>query len=173
VTLSPPVRIVVLAGLLLALAGAGVLEYPKLKDRLHHSQAAAARTVPTATTTPVSARPTPARPAQPARPAVPGLPPAVATALQDRKTVVAFVYSPASPGDVALLDAVRDGARDAHAAFVPLDVTRDGVAVDVYAWTKQPADPEVLVVRSPGRIAFAIQGATDSTAVAQAAATAP
>ena len=164
-TLSPPVRIVALAGLLLALAGAGVLEYPKLKHRFA-STPAPVRTTPAA---PVRSVPAPA----PAVHAVPGVPSVVTAALRRHGTVVAFVYSPSSPGDRALLAEARAGARAAHAAFVPLDVEQDAVAVDVYAWTRQPADPEVLVVRRPGRIAFAIRGATDRVAVAQAAATAP
>jgi hypothetical protein len=169
VTLSPPVRIVGLAGLLLALAGAAALEYPKLTHRVA-SPLAPARTVPVTTPAPAPAARAPA-PAKPIE--LPGVPPAVSAALRRHATVVAFVYSPSSPGDIALLAQVRAGARDAHAAFVPLDVERDAVAVDVYAWTKKPADPEVLVVKRPGRVAFAIEGATDRTAVAQATATAP
>jgi len=166
VTLSPPVRIVALAGLLLALAGAGVLEYPKLEHRFA-SKPAPARTLPVTAPAPTPA-PAPTRPVT-----LPGVPPAVSAALRRHATVVAFVYSPSSPDDLALLGEVRAGAKAAHAAFVPLNVEQDTVAVDVYAWTRKPADPEVLVVKRPGRVAFAIEGATDRTAVARAAATAP
>jgi len=171
VTLSPPVRIVALSGLLLALAAAGVLEYPKLKHRFltHHPAATPTRVA----VTPAPAAPSPA-PAAPAKAGfvIPAMPPAVGAALKRHDTVVVFVYSPASPDDLALFAQARAGARQADAAFVPLDVSQGTTAVDVYAWVKQPADPETLVVKHGGRVAFAIQGATDSVSVAQAAATA-
>jgi hypothetical protein len=166
VTLSPPVRIVALAGLLLALAAAGVLEYPKLKHRFAHAKATSAPVH-------VSVRPAPAPAPAHRKPAViPGMPPVIGAALRTHDTVVAFVYSQDAPGDLALVKDVRDGAKAAGAAFVPLNVADDTMAVDVYAWTKAPADPEVLVVKRPGRVAFAIQGATDSVAVQEAAANA-
>ncbi len=167
VTLSPPVRIVALVGLVLVVAAGGLLAFKKVEQ--HRSAAAtppAARTVPVA---PAHPKPAPA----PAKPiTIPGIPPEVTAALRASDTVVALVYSPHAPGDLALLAEARAGAKAAHAAFVPLNVAQDTIAVDVYAWTKAPADPEVLVVKRPGRVAFTITGATDRLAIAQAAATA-
>jgi hypothetical protein len=173
VTVSLPVRIVALVGLLVAVAGGGMLA---LRAR-HASTATPSRPATVAHTTPAATTPsahvTPATPATPVRhPALqldPSLPPQVRQALEHSRRGVVLVYSPASATDRALLQQVRAGARDAHVPFVGLDVSRNSVAAAVFGWTSSAAEPETLVVSRPGKIAFQLEGTTDRQAIAQAA----
>jgi hypothetical protein len=176
VTVSTPVRIVALAGLLVALAGGGALV--ALRMRHHPSSPAAvppvthsAATAPT--TTPGS--PAVTHPAAPARPALqldPSLPPPVRDALEHSRRAVVLVYSASSATDRTLRVAVAAGAQAAGVPFVPLDVDHNSVAAAVFGWTSAAADPETFVVRRPGTIAFKVLGMTDATPIAQAVASA-
>jgi hypothetical protein len=173
VTVSQPIRIVVLAGLLVALAGGGLVA---LRMRHHASTSTAVppvthRAVAAPTTTPA---PAPARHATtPTRPALqldPSLPPPVRSALLHSRRAVVLVYSPSSATDRTLRDQVAAGAHEAGVPFVPLDVDSNSVAAAVFGWTSAAADPETFVVRRPGTVTWKLLGMTDSTPVAQAVA---
>jgi hypothetical protein len=178
VTVSQPIKIVALVGLLVALAGGGLLTLrmrhqssatPPHVIRPSHPAVTSQATTPAAPSPPVKA----ARPAatpEPARPVLqldPSLPPPVRDALEHSRGAVVFVYSASTPTDRALRSEVAAGAQEAGVPFVPLDVDRNSVAAAVFGWTAAPADPETLVVRRPGQIAFTLVGMTDATAVAE------
>jgi hypothetical protein len=175
VTVSQPVRIVALVGLLVALAGGGMFA---LRMR-HHTAATPVVVKPVVSapvTTPAAPVTHPATPAPapvPARPVLqldPNLPPPVRDALEHSRRAVVFVYSRSSATDLTLRDQVAAGAQQAGVRFVPLDVDSNSVAAAVFGWTSAAADPETLIVRRPGTITLKLLGMTDSTPVAEAVA---
>jgi len=169
-TLSTPVKIVALAALALAFGAAGVV---LLLGGSHTSPAAPAIAKPAVQLVHVhTTAPHHVAASKPVLKLDTNLPAPVHRALELSREVVAFVYSPASPSDEALLSQAREGAHEARVGFVPLDVQRESVAASVFSWSSSASDPVVMVVRRPGRIAFTLAGATDSAAVAQAAASA-
>jgi hypothetical protein len=174
VTVSSPVRIVALVGLVVALAAGGLLAL-----RMRHQTTAPAAVKPVLTapvTTPSTTPSTPVtHPRVPARPVLrldPSLPPPVRVALEHSRRAVVFVYSRSSATDLTLRAEVAAGAKEAGVPFVPLDVDSNAVAAAVFGWTSSAADPETLVVRRPGTVTFKLLGMTDSTPVVQAVASA-
>lgn len=176
--MSLPVRIVALVGLLVAVAGGGMLA---LRAR-HASTATPSRPATVARSTPAATTPSATRPSAPVTPATPAtpvrhpalqldpsLPPQVREALEHSRRAVVLVYSPASATDRALLQQVRAGAHDARVPFVALDVSHNSIAAAVFGWTSSAVEPETLVVSRPGKIAFQLEGTTDRQAIAQAA----
>jgi hypothetical protein len=166
-TLSTPLKIVALAGLALVLGAAGVFALTA------RGGSSSSSTPPAATVEVVPV--TPAQTTTPAKPKLvldPGLPAPVSHALRSSKEVVAFVYSPASAIDRALLAEVRAGARAAKVGFVALNVQKEPIAAAVYGWSSSAADPAVLVVRRPGKVVYSVNGPTDRDSVAQAASSA-
>jgi hypothetical protein len=170
-TLSTPLKVLGLAALALALAGAGVVTLLLGHVRPSHHHAAATAAPPAAH--PTAPKPvTPAVPPKPAVQLVAGLPAPLHAALLRSREVVAFLYVPSSPDDRALLTQVRGGAHDARVGFVALNLHDPQVAEAAFAWAHSSAAPATFVVRRPGNAVFSIQGLTDRTAVAQAAASA-
>jgi hypothetical protein len=170
VTVSQPVRIVVLVGLLAALAGGGLVA---LKMSHHTAVPTAAKPVVTAPVTHPTTTPAPApAPARPALHLDPSLPPPVRDALEHSRTAVVLVYSRSSTTDLTLRAAVAAGAQQAGVPFVPLDVDSNSVAAAVFGWTSKAADPETFVVRRPGTIALTLLGMTASKTVAETVASA-
>jgi hypothetical protein len=168
-TLSTPVKVIALAGLAVILAAGGFLT---LAAKHGHAAAtpatvAAPPKVITVSTNVVTHH---AAPAKPKLQLDPSLPAPVRAKLQHSKTVVAFVYTSLAASDRAELADVRAGAHQAHVPFVALDVTHERIADAVYTWTQSAADPQVLVVKRPGTIAFQVAGLTDQQTIAQAAA---
>lgn len=171
-TLSTPLKVLGLAALALALAGAGVVSLLLGHARPWHHSAATTVTPPAAHHT---ATPKPVTPAAPPKPVIQlaaGLPAPLHAALLRSREVVAFLYVPSSPDDRALLAQVRGAAHDAHVGFVALNVHDPQVAEAAFSWARSSAAPATFVVRRPGNAVFSIQGLTDRTAVAQAAASA-
>jgi len=199
VTLSHHIRIVLLAVLSLAAVGAGMVALharrqattaptpvvaparpaparpattvaqPAVQAPATGAPAAVEHRTPAPVATPAPA-PAPTAPSRSHGLALdPTLPPPVRQALEHSNEVVAFVYSPSSPTDLLALKQVREGAREAHVPLVLLNVGRNSLAAAVFRWTSSAVDPEVLVVRRPGKVAFTLPGMTDSTPVAQAA----
>ena len=165
-TLSTPLKVLGLAALALALAGAGVVTL--LLGHARHTHHAAPPVVTPTTVHPV----TPAAPPKPAIQLRGDLPAPLHAALLRSREVVAFLYVPSSPDDRALLAQVRGGAHDARVGFVALNVHDPQVAEAAFAWAGSSAVPATFVVRRPGTAVFQIQGLTDRVAVAQAAASA-
>jgi hypothetical protein len=175
-TLSTPVKIVALAGLALVLAGGGMV----FLFSTHGKPAAAAPPAAHTATVPViqvhSTKVQSTKPSHPAKPKLqldPNLPQPLLQGLQKSREVVAFVYSPQSATDRALLAEAKAGAKAAHVGFVALNAQNEKIADDVYFWASSSADPETFVVTRPGKIAWSLAGTIDRDAVAQAALGAP
>lgn len=164
-TLPAPVKIVALACLALVLGVAGVFLLVSSK----HKASATSTPPKIVKVIAVSPHTTPTHHA-PKLQLDANLPAPVRNGLERSREVVAFVYSPSSPTDRALLTEVRAGARAAHVGFVALNVQVEPVAAATFGWANSPADPATFVVRRPGKIVFTLQGPTDRETVAQAAA---
>jgi hypothetical protein len=165
-TLSTPVKIVALGALAIVLALGGVL-------LLTHKPASAS---PPAVTPPtqhvfsaVKAKVQPHKSQVKQIKLLPGLPSTVRSALEKHAVVVVAIYSSRNAGDRAVLAEVRSGARAAHAGFLAANVALNPVAAGVATWSSSVSDPATFVVRRPGKIVFAVNGPTDSDAIAQAA----
>jgi hypothetical protein len=171
-TLSPPIRILGIVGILAA-AALGLLLFTH--SRSSHSSDAApitAGTLHSSTSTPAVGRPTvhPATPAVPKIVLLPGLPAPIAHALRYSKVVVVSLYAPGAEGDMTALGQARGGAASAHAGFAAVNVLNERLAkhgLDKYVGTA--SSPTVLIVRRPGNIVNRFAGYTDSDVVAQAA----
>jgi hypothetical protein len=163
-TLSTPVKIVVLAALAVALGLGGLL-------LLTHKGGSSPSTL---AVPPVHHVAVHARAAAKPRPApislAGGLPPALHHALLMSREVVAVVYSSNVATDRAVLTAARAGAHAARVGFVSLNVFDNRTATAVSAWTSNIATPTVYVVQRPGNSpVYSIVGPTDPDTVAQAA----
>jgi hypothetical protein len=189
VTVTPQLKAIVLAGVLAVLGAAGAFM------TLTMNQAGASDNVP-ATITPLKERRaaatlTPAKAAS-ANPAVKpkaklkakpkpkpnpnvvaarkkGLPLSVARALGKSKVAVIELYSKSDPVDGIALAEAQSGAKLAGAAFVSIDVDKDG---DPAALTKVlgslPPAPAALVYVRPGILFLTMPGFNDRTTVQQA-----
>jgi hypothetical protein len=169
-TLSTPVKIVALAGLALALAGGTMLFLFGAKSKAPAATPPAAQAAIRVVQIHSSK---PAHSAKPAKPKLvldPNMPQPLLNGLRNSREVVAFVYSPASATDRMLLAEAQAGAKLAHVGFVALNVENETVADDVYFWAQGSSDPETLVVKRPGTIAWSLAGTIDRGTVAQAAA---
>jgi hypothetical protein len=175
VTVSAPVRIVALVGLLVATAmGIGTFVLGSTDEGVAatphvikpHKAKAAAKPVakPKATAKP---KPKP-RPTTAAN----GLPIDVADALAKKPVVVVALYSPgASVGRMALKEA-QAGAALAGAGFVRLNVADPKKSRPLTALLGVLPDPAVLVFERPNEVFVRIDGFADRETVAQAAANA-
>jgi hypothetical protein len=109
------------------------------------------------------------KPAAPKITLDPNLPSALRAALMHHGVVVAVLYAPNDPGDVAAVTAARKGADSAHVGFAALDVSNEAVATAVALELPGSSDPSVAVVRRPGDITLLLNGYVDSDVVTQAA----
>jgi hypothetical protein len=171
-TLSPPIRIIALVGVL-AVIGVGILLFAKSRSDSDGSSSSATPSV--ATSHPATAAPsTPSKPAAvPAKPKVvltPGLPVPVAHALRNSKVVVVAVYARGVDSDANALAAARAGAKSARSGFAAVNVVNEANARSMgkFAGTTT-APPAVLVVKRPGKIVNQFSGNADSEIIAQAA----
>ena len=171
-TLSPPIRILGIVGILAA-AALGLLLFTH--SRSSHSTAAAPATtggtLHSPTKTPAVNRPIHhATPVAPKIILLPGLPAPIAHALRYSKVVVVSLYAAGAAGDMAALGQARIGAASAHAGFAAVNVLNERLAkkgLDKYVGTA--SSPTVLIVRRPGNIVNRFPGYADSDLVAQAA----
>jgi hypothetical protein len=199
-TLSPPVKIAALCGLLFALlVPAGLMFMGRSSDSAdstppvitHHPFGPGAKTThkTAATPAPVTApRRAVAKPAK-TKPAAPppkptvnraaiaaavkaGLPAPVAQALGRSQAVVVSLYDPYSQVDGISFAEARAGAALAHVAFVPLNVLSQAQVGKLTEQLGLLPDPGVLVYVRPARLAVKIDGFADKETVAQAAANA-
>jgi hypothetical protein len=171
-TISPPVRILAIVGVVAAIGlGAFIL----LNRDSSSNTAAPVTSTPT---TPRAARTvTPATGAlrtastKPARVTLlPGLPSQVAHALRFSKVAVVTVYARGADGDRAALTQARKGAKAVHAGFVAINVAgeRNAKLMGAFAGL-DTAPPAILVVKRPGKIVNRFDGSVDHQIVAQAA----
>ena len=166
-TISPPIRILALAGMLAALA-LGILFY--MHSRSSSDSPSTSATPSTTHTTPgLTTKPKPAQVA-PKVVLLPGLPTKVAHALRHSKVVVVSIYATGGKGDHAAIATARKAARSVHVGFVAVNVANEKTAraFGTFAGTKT-APPAVLVVRRPGRIVNRFDTWADSPVIAQAA----
>ncbi len=180
--LGARVRALMIVGVLgLAAVGAGLMV-------LGRSQGSTDASIGPTTTgsTPTQAAPAPVAPASPST--VPGasgtatgsapaggagdqLPASIRGGLASNHVVVVALFDPNAKLDDTALREAGAGAQLAGALFVPIDVTRDDVAV-LNARYGVIQDPAVLVLRPPGDLVVRIDGFADRDTVAQAAANA-
>jgi hypothetical protein len=175
-SLSPPVRIFALVGIIAATA-LGAFFF--LFARPSASEESTPTTTPQTQTTPAR---TPSKPkAHAAKPASrqralagrtrTGYPAKVDRALRHNRVVVVALYMPGSSVDRLVLEEARSGAVQAHAAYVPLRATNERAASQLVAKTGVLPQPAVLVLRRPGTVVASL-GVTDRATVAQAVASA-
>jgi hypothetical protein len=159
VTLSTPVKIVALAGLVCILGALGLLA---LAARRHATAATAPLPLPVI-------RHVAPKPAQPRLVLAQGLPSPLRRALERSRSVVAVLVSPGVPADRATLAGARAGAHQAQLPLVVLNVSRNAVAEKLATWLPGVGDPAVVVVHRPGVAVATLRGWVDAPMVAQAA----
>ena len=169
-TLSPPIRLLAIVGVLAA-AGLGILLFAHNRSASSSSSPA----VPSVDTSNPATHPTtsPITSKQAVKPKIvllPGLPSSIAHALRSSKVVVVVLYAHGATGDMTAVEQARAGAKSAHAGFAALNVVDEKTAraLGKFAGTTT-APPAVFVVKRPGKIVNQFPGHADSEIVAQAA----
>ena len=190
-TVSPPVRIAAIVGLLAALAlgvgfmfmghGSGSSAAPQVVIKHHPFGPGAKAAKPTAKSASPSkpgtaAKPAPAVHKPPARPSAEivalaaGLPAKIAHALGQARVVVVEFSNPTSEVDAIAFAEAKAGAALAGVPFVPLNVLSQA---DIGALTEQNGqtlpDPGLFIYTRPAKIVFRFDGFVDKETVAQAA----
>lgn len=159
-TLSTPLKIVVLAGLVCIVGALGLLA---LAARRH----AAATTAPLPLPVVRHSQP---KPVQPRLVLDEALPAPLYRALERSRKVVAVLVSPGVPADRATLAGARAGAHEAKLPLVVLNVAQNAVAEKLATWLPGVGDPAVVVVHRPGVAVATLRGWVDAPMVAQVAA---
>jgi hypothetical protein len=196
-TLSPPVRIAALIGLLAAVLGGGAFtmlgrgqaEVATTHVIEHHPFGASAKaakqasTKPTPTATAKKHSATKAATTKHAKPVhktlvtpaavtaalQAGLPAPLARALGQHQVVVVSLYNPYSEVDGISFAEARAGAELAGAGFLPLNVLSNAQVGKLTELLGLLPDPGVLVYARPSTLAIRIGGFADKETVAQAA----
>lgn len=191
-TLSPPVRIAALLGLLAAvLFGGGmtvigrgepseatphaIKHHPfggsakPAKAATSKKHSAATATTPKATTPAQPIRKAPAKPSVVVAALKAGLPTPIARALGQHQVVVVGLYNPYSRVDGISFAEARAGAQLAGAGFVPLNVLSKAQVGKLTELLGLLPNPGLLVYVRPGTLAIKISGFVDKESVAQAA----
>jgi hypothetical protein len=167
-TLSPPVQIFAVLGVIAALGFAAF-------TFLSGGEATVATPAPV--TTPAPAPKAPATPNRAARRPAPtrttttpnGFPTPVNRALGNRKVVVVAVYMPGAGVDLVVRAEAKAAARAMGAGFVALSALNEKVMGPLVGKTGVLPDPAVLVVRRPGVVATTMS-VSDRHTIAQAVA---
>ena len=164
-TLSPPIRILALVGILAA-AGLGILLFAHNRS----ASSSSPPSVPSVNQPATNLAVTTTKPAKPKLVLRPGLPAPIAHSLHFSKVVVVSLYAKGVTGDQPAVAQARAGAKSAHAGFVAVNVVNEKTArsLGTFAGTTT-ALPAVLVVKRPGKIVNEFSGYADSEIVAQAA----
>lgn len=181
-TLSPPVKILALVGLLAALgiaAGSTMLgrsgggSAAPARPAVHRAAHAKAPAAHVARPDVQAAKP--ARPVAKPKPLVAanGLPTALAALLHDHRVVVVSLYDPEIRTDAWALREAQAGAHDAGAGFLGVDVLNARVAGPLTSaagdGTTLPS-PGILVYRRPAELLKQVDGFADRASVAALAA---
>jgi hypothetical protein len=101
-----------------------------------------------------------------------GLPLSLARALARHSVVVIEIYDPQSEVDAIAYAEAQAGAQDAGAGFLPLSVLGGDVSKLTQKFGEVLPDPGLLVYTRPAALALRINGFVDRDTVAQAAANA-
>jgi hypothetical protein len=196
-TLSPPVRIAALVGLLAAVLGGGaftmlgrgepelatthVIKRHPFGGSAKGAKQASAKPTSTPTAKQHSAtNATTAKPAKPVHkaPVTPaavtaalqaGLPASLARALGQHRVVVVSLYNPYSEVDGISFAEARAGAELAGVGFLPLNVLSKAQVGKLTELLGLLPDPGVLVYTRPSTLAIRLGGFADKETVAQAA----
>ena len=196
-TLSPPVRIAALLGLVAAVViggslmvlGRGSADEPSIASLEAEAQqlsqpkktaAPAPKKAGPVTAQPkaTNAKPTKARPPVRKAPVTPaaektalaaGLPAPLANALGRNHTVVVSLYNPYSRVDAIAFAEARAGAQLAGAGFLPLNVLSKAQVGELTEQLGLLPNPGLLVYVRPAKLAARISGFADKETVAQAA----
>src|SRR5262249_12373641 len=129
-TLSPPIRILALVGVLAAV-GLGILLFAHNRSASSSSGATPSLTHVTGVTTghgKSTAKPSLAPSAKPKVALLPGLPRSVAHALRNSKVVVVVLFAHGAAGDGTAVGQARAGAKSAHSGFLAVNVANEAVA---------------------------------------------
>ncbi len=193
-TISPPVRIVAVCGLVAALAiGGGLMMLGRKSGNAtppaptvikHHTfQRPVAKTHTAAKTHTPAARahavakkapvahvhkPAP-RPAAELAALAAGLPASLAHALGQHAVVVVELFDPQSETDGIGFAEAQAGAQAAHVGFLPVSVLGPDVSKFTQKFGQILPDPALLVYTRPATLAVRIDGFVDKDTVAQAA----
>lgn len=149
-TLSPPIRVFALLGVLVAV-GLGAFFF-LLGSSASETEATSPLTTPTRQATQRPATPTPARPARrPRTTVVPpsGFPAPVHRALRRNRVVVVAVYMPGASVDAYVRSEARAAAAATGAGFVAVSATSERLVRPLVDKTGVLPAPAVLVVRRP------------------------
>jgi len=167
-TLSPPVRIVAVLGVLAA-AGLAVFFFLLGRPATEAEPVAVPITRPTTQTAQPTSKPIAVKPRTTA-PATPksGFPLVVDRALKSRRVVVVALYVPGASVDAVVRKEARAGAIRAGAGYVAVPATQSRLVELLIAKTGVLPEPAVLIVKRPG-VVTATFGVTDRDLVAQAA----
>ena len=168
-TLSPPIRVFALLGVLVA---TGVAAFVFLVARPpSEAEPIASKTPPTRPVqktkpaTKVPARQTPTRPA--ARQTKSGFPAPVDRALRHNRVVVVAVYMPVAGVDSVVRREARAAAIFSRVGYVPISALSERLVRPLIARTGVLPDPAVVIVKRPGVVTTTLS-VTDRDTIAQA-----
>jgi hypothetical protein len=166
-TLSPPIRIFALLGML---AAVGLAAFLFLAARPQSEASTTPATRPTPQTKPkpstnVPARATPTRPA--ARSTRSGFPLPVDRALRHNRVVVVAVYMPGAHVDALVRREARAAAISRRAGYVALSALSERLMRPLVAKTGVLPDPAVVILKRPGVVSATLSVA-DRDTIAQA-----
>jgi hypothetical protein len=175
-TISPPVRVFALLGILAATALGAFFFLVARPGAPEDAAPPAAKRTQTAT----APRVTPATPAPTAKPVIAtrqpkpavqetrsGYPARIDRALRAHRVVVVAVYMPGSSVDRLVLAEARLGAAKGRAGFVRVSALDERVASQLVAKTGVLPQPAVLVIERPGVVTTTLS-VTDRDTIAQA-----
>ena len=176
VTVSPPIRVFALLGVIVATALALFLFIAGRSGDASGNTASPVTPVSKPAKTQSHATQTHALPTQQSKTRAAhfqtprsGFPSSVDRAFRSHRVVVLVVYLPGSSVDELVRKEARAGAIRSGAGYVPVSATNGRVAGQVVAKTGVLPDPAVVIVRRPGVVATTL-GITDRETVAQAVA---
>jgi hypothetical protein len=175
-TISPPIRVFALVGIL------GATALGAFFFLVARPEAAEDPTLPTAKPTPAATTPraTPTTSAHSAKPVIEtrrprpaasrtktGYPAKIDRAFRTHRVVVVAVYMPGSSVDKLVVAEARLGAAKGGAAFVPVSALNERVVRQLVAKTGVLPEPAVLVLERPGVVKTTLS-VTDRDTIAQA-----
>ena len=164
-TLSPPIRVFALLGVLAAVALAAFLF---IAARPQSEAATAPTTRPAPQTKPTPKAPTRTTPARPAtRSTKSGFPVPVDRALRNNRVVVVAVYMPGAHVDAVVRREARAAAIWARAGYVAMSAVSERLVRPLVAKTGVLPDPAVVIVKRPG-VVTATLSVADRDTIAQA-----
>jgi len=171
VTISPPVRVLALVGVLAA-TGLALFFFVlgRSASEAEPRQAAVTQTRSPQTTAPSGTQtPSGGRGSATATETASGFPRPVDRALRRHGVVVVTVHMPGASVDWALLREARTGAQRADAGYVAIRGTNEGLVRTLLAKTGMLPSPAVVVVKRPG-VVTSVMAAADQRVVEQAVA---